>query len=83
MGAFTFLNAGASGDGRGWVDGSMQVEGGFGHGRYLEEALGNKDVRYMSAEQLEIYQETLDESKQSPDDALGDEVCLSMILVTH
>ena len=27
MGAFTFLNAGKSGDGRGWVDGSMQVEG--------------------------------------------------------
>ena len=77
MGAFTFLNAGKSGDGRGWVDGSMQVEGGFGNGRFIEEAIGNKDLRYMSAEQLEIYQETLDESKQSPDDALGDEVCLS------
>ena len=55
----------------------MQVEGGFGNGRFIEEAIGNKDLRYMSAEQLEIYQETLDESKQSPDDALGDEVCLS------
>jgi hypothetical protein len=68
---------GKDGDGRGWVLGSDQVQGGFATGRFIEAELGNKDVRYMSARQLEIYQETLDESKQSPDDALGDEVCLT------
>ena len=75
-GAFTFLSDG--GNGRGWVSGSKDVEGGFGHGRFIEDALGNKDIRYMSGEQLEIYQETLDENKISPDDALGDEVCLAI-----
>ena len=60
----------------GWVDGSMQVEGGFGHGRYLEEALGNKDVRYMSAEQLK-FTKKLWMSRSNLQTTLRDEACLS------
>jgi hypothetical protein len=77
-GAFTLLNAGKAGDGRGWVTGSDQVEGGFGNGRFIEAQWGNKDLSTMSDAQLEIYQENIDEMAQSPDDMLGDEVKLGV-----
>jgi transglutaminase-like putative cysteine protease len=77
-GFFTLLNGGAAGDGRGWVDGSAQVEGGFGNGRFIEAQWGNKDISSMSPEELEIYQENIDEYAQSPDDLLGDEVVLAV-----